>query len=163
MEGVGYWLFIAVLYLLSSLMKKRQQKAAREKLDDDYEKPENGPKGKFNVEFLQDIYNEFQGLTEDEFIESEDGSEDEIEEEIEEEWINPVPSPVESREQGVAVFDNVSDHTFDKKNERFKYGIPHPSKTAFGGNLFSSLDALKRAVIFKEILDKPRAMRRTIR
>ena len=33
MEGLAYWLFIAALYFLSTLMKKRQQKIARNKLD----------------------------------------------------------------------------------------------------------------------------------
>ena len=33
MEGLAYWLFIAVLYFLSSLMKRRQQNFARKKLD----------------------------------------------------------------------------------------------------------------------------------
>ena len=33
MDGLAYWLFIAALYFLSSLMKRRQQKFARNKLE----------------------------------------------------------------------------------------------------------------------------------
>jgi len=33
MEGIGYWIFIAVLYLLSSLMKKRRQQAISQQQD----------------------------------------------------------------------------------------------------------------------------------
>ena len=160
MEGVGYWIFIAVLYLLSSLMKKRQQKAAREKLGDDFESSENEPEGKVNINFLQDIYKEFQGLTEEELVES---KEELDEEEIDEEWTEPVPKTVESMGQGGAVFDDLSNPDFDRGYKGTIFGIKVSTKTAIGKNMFRNLDDLKRAVIFKEILDKPRAMRRTIR
>lgn len=160
MEGVGYWVFIAVLFLLSSLMKKRQQKAAREKLDDDFESSDNEPEGKININFLQDIYKEFQGLTEDELVES---KEDLDEEEIEEEWTEPAPKTVETMDQGGAVFDDISNPVSGRRYKRTIYGIKVSTKTAFGKNMFRNLNDLKRAVIYKEILDKPRAMRRSIR
>jgi hypothetical protein len=160
MEGVGYWVFIAVLFLLSSLMKKRQQKAAREKLDDDFESSDNEPEGKININFLQDIYKEFQGLTEDELVES---KEDLDEEEIEEEWTEPAPKTVESMDQVGVVFDDISNPVSGRRYKRTISGIKVSTKTAFGKNMFRNLNDLKRAVIYKEILDKPRAMRRSIR
>ena len=47
MEGLAYWLFIAALYFLSSLMKKKQQKVARKRLDQEdveYENDDFTPK-----------------------------------------------------------------------------------------------------------------------
>ena len=41
MEGIGYWLFLAALYFIMSLMKKRQQKSARRILDQDESVPES--------------------------------------------------------------------------------------------------------------------------
>ena len=44
MEGIGYWLFIAVFYLLSFLKKRRQQQAALQNMDDEIgseEKPQD--------------------------------------------------------------------------------------------------------------------------
>ena len=38
MEGIGYWIFLLAMYLISTLAKKRKQKRAWEALDKDEEK-----------------------------------------------------------------------------------------------------------------------------
>ena len=37
MEGIGYWIFLLALYLISTLAKKRKQKKAWETLDKEEE------------------------------------------------------------------------------------------------------------------------------
>jgi hypothetical protein len=160
MEGIGYWLFLAVLYLLSSLMKKRQQKTARETLDDEPAIEEKETENGFKFDFLKEIYDEFQGISEED--QGASYGELEIDEEAEE-WVEPEPIQKETREQGEAVFDDISSlahiHTVP--------GIGHASDRSthvlYRNQLFQNINDLKRAVIMKEVLDKPRALRRSIR
>ena len=53
MEGLGYWIFIAVLYLLSALMKKRQQQVPASQ---DSDSPKEKKSNLFQAEFLQDLF-----------------------------------------------------------------------------------------------------------
>ena len=54
MEGIGYWLFLAALYFLLSLMKKRKQKSARRMLGEDESIQEaDKQSGPFQSETLQ--------------------------------------------------------------------------------------------------------------
>lgn len=161
MEGIGYWFFIAVLYLLSSLMKKRQQKTAREKLDDETISDETEQGSRFKFDFLKEIYNEFQEASEEDLGAS--YGESDIDEDIEPEWVEPEPIAVESREQGVAVFDDLSSRDILHEERESGYELILPKQAVFGTHLFQSADDLKRAVIMKEVLDKPRALRRSIR
>ena len=63
MEGIGYWLFLAALYFLMSLMKKRQQKTARRMLDEDDSVQESDQQpGPFQSETLQELFNEIRIL-----------------------------------------------------------------------------------------------------
>ena len=41
MEGIGYWIFLLALYLISTLAKKRKQKRAWEVLDKEEENQED--------------------------------------------------------------------------------------------------------------------------
>ena len=53
MEGLGYWFFLAVMYLLSAFLKKRKQQApADQNPEIDSEKKPNP----FQAEFLQDLF-----------------------------------------------------------------------------------------------------------
>ena len=56
MEGIGYWLFLAALYFLMSLMKKRKQKSARRMLDEDESVQESDQQsGPFQSETLEGL------------------------------------------------------------------------------------------------------------
>ena len=66
MEGIGYWLFLAALYFLMSLMKKRQQKSARRMLDkDDSIQESDQPSGPFQTETLQELFSEIKNFGQD--------------------------------------------------------------------------------------------------
>ena len=66
MEGIGYWLFLAALYFIMSLMKKRQQKSARRILDQDESVPESDQQpSPFQSETLQDLFNEIKNFGQD--------------------------------------------------------------------------------------------------
>ena len=83
MEGLAYWLFIAVLYFLSSLMKRRQQNFARKKLDQEdikYEQNdfvETDPDAE--PETMDDFFDQLRNYGK-EFLVSDD---DKVEEEVE--------------------------------------------------------------------------------
>ncbi len=91
MEGIGYWLIIAALYLLSAFMKKRKQQADRRKLEQEDLVPDSEQKQTFfQAEFLQDLFGDMKNMAErsglvseqekDDFIISEeDESIDELE------------------------------------------------------------------------------------
>ena len=66
MEGIGYWLFLAAMYFLLSLMKKRQQKVARRMLDEDELVQESDQQpGPFQSETLQELFNEIKNFGQD--------------------------------------------------------------------------------------------------
>jgi hypothetical protein len=161
MEGIGYWLFLAVLYLLSSLMKKRQQKGAREKLDDEPAIEEKETESGFKFDFLKEIYNEFQETSEEDLGAS--YGESDIDEDIEPEWVEPEPIQKETREQGKAVFDDISSPAHIHTVPGIGHASDRSTHVLYRNQLFQNINDLKRAVIMKEILDKPRALRRSIR
>lgn len=66
MEGIGYWLFLAALYFVMSLMKKRKQKSARRMLDEDESIQESDQQsGPFQSETLQELFNEIKNFGQD--------------------------------------------------------------------------------------------------
>jgi hypothetical protein len=66
MEGIGYWLFLAAMYFLLSLMKKRKQKSARRMLDQDESVQESDQQsGPFQSETLQELFNEIKNFGQD--------------------------------------------------------------------------------------------------
>ena len=76
MEGIGYWIFLAVLYLLSSLIKKRRKQAIGQQQDkEDPNSTDEVKPNPFQAEFLQDLFRDMKDLVED----PEEIPEDEIE------------------------------------------------------------------------------------
>ena len=78
MDSLGYWLFLLILYMLSFMMKKRKQKAARQKLEGD---EENGWQ---TTDFVKGIFADFVDKGEEEldeavFTELEEDLEEELE------------------------------------------------------------------------------------
>ena len=143
MEGLGYWIFIAVLYLLSALMKKRQQQVpASQDSDPQKEKKPN----LFQAEFLQDLFGDIKEYVSEpeEVIIEEVADLDISEKDIESKpiYIPEEPEPIHKK------------HQFWKKEK---------TKSVELDIKFNNINDLKRGIIIKEILDKPRAIRRTIR
>ena len=163
MEGIGYWIFIAVLYLLSSLMKKRRQQAIGQQQDkEDPNSTDEVKSNPFQAEFLQDLFRDMKDLVED----PEEITEDEIEniyvdEEAEE--IEPEKEVVvASDEKSHAVFEDLSEPEPKPIHEEYQYWKKQKVEMSAFSLLFTSMNDLKRAIVLKEILDKPRALRRVI-
>ena len=161
MEGIGYWIFIAVLYLLSSLMKKRRQQAISQQQDkEDPNSTDEVKPNPFQAEFLQDLFRDMKDLVED----PEEITEDEIEniyvdEEAEE--IEPEKEVVvASDENSHVVFKDLSEP--EPIHEEYQYWKKQKVEMSAFSSLFTSMNDLKRAIVLKEILDKPRALRRVI-
>lgn len=153
MEDFGYWIFLLILYLLSAFMKKKKQRAAYRKLEEE----ENGWEA---PEFVKELFSDL--------VETEDEQEEEI--------VPPVVEPVDydtkieprpeykgevplekihrAYEDLSTIDDDVQIGTI--RRNRLKKEI---LKTSF----FKNQQNVKMAVIYKEILDKPRALRRRFR
>ncbi len=155
MEGIGYWIFLAAMYLLSALFKKRQQQVPADSEDSTKKKP-----NPFEAEFLQDMFGDLKEMVGGDEEKEEDELAD-FEYVVEEEEI---PEPVHiPQEHDHVVFKDLSSKdlkTIHKENVFWK----NQYKTNKGiGPLFTDMDDLKRAIVMKEVLGKPRALRREIR
>ncbi len=143
MEGLGYWLFLLILYSLSMLAKKRKQKQAWQELEkEDGQPPPQQPK---MPGFLQDIF--------EDMVENKEGAE--YVEEIPNE--PPQPEPVYVKPK-----PDEHKHSIQWKHQQSSV----PKKTEAPSKLVTALTnptGLKQAILLKEILDKPRAMRKKIR
>ena len=166
MEGVGYWLIIAVLYLLSAFMKKRKQQDARRKLEQEDSVPDSEQKQTlFQAEFLQDLFGDMKNMAERSGLVLEQEKDDiiipdadesiEYEQELFDKDLDPeLIEPLET------VFKDIS----EQAPKLLKIDLEEKSITHHYLNLIlRDRHNLKRAIVLKEILDKPRAMRRAIR
>jgi len=165
MEGIGYWLFLAALYFLLSLMKKRRQKSARRMLDQDESVQESDQKsGPFQSETLQDLFNEIKNFGQDIL---EPGADEIADYEFEEPTdTDEQPEIIDESEQvqtARAIFEDFSEEYPEHIHEKY----PIRKKVSPTGHYISPLlkdvDRLKQAIILKEVLDKPRALKRSIR
>jgi len=166
MEGVGYWLIIAVLYLLSAFMKKRKQQDARRKLEQEDSVPDSEQKQTlFQAEFLQDLFGDMKNMAERSGLVLEQEKDDiiipdadesiEYEQELFDKDLDPeLIEPLET------VFKDISEQApkllkIDLEEKSISHHYLNP--------ILRDRHNLKRAIVLKEILDKPRAMRRAIR
>jgi len=165
MEGLGYWFFLGIIYLLSALLKKRQQKASKNKqnLDDNVESDWAPP------EFLKNILSEFKDQKNDLFSENDEASviidnipeefqeNDEIQRQIKEDPEIEIFEPTSIRKSGAKIETTISArrHTVDDYKIERKKNIFH--------DLFQNRDQLRQAIVLKEILDKPQALKRRLR
>ena len=166
MEGIGYWLIIAVLYLLSAFMKKRKQQAARRELEQEDSVPDSEQKQTlFQANFLQDLFGDMKNMAErsglvseqekDDFIIPEADESIEYEQELFDKDLEPEPI-----EPGKTVFKDISEQAPELlKIDWEGITITHHHLSP----ILRDRHHLKRAIVLKEILDKPRAMRRAIR
>ena len=166
MEGVGYWLPIAALYLLSAFMKNRKQKAARRKLEQEDSVPDSEQKQTlFQAEFLQDLFGDMKNMAERSGLVLEQEKDDiiipdadesiEYEQELFDKDLDPeLIEPLET------VFKDIS----EQAPKLLKIDLEEKSITHHYLNpILRDRHNLKRAIVLKEILDKPRAMKRAIR
>ena len=155
MEGLGYWFFLAVMYLLSAFLKKRKQQApADQNPEIDSEKKPNP----FQAEFLQDLFGDMKEYVKEAH---DDVSEKFDDFEINEKEVEPEPAhtPVEHDH---VVFEDLSDPDPEPIHKEYQFW-KEPKKNIHSFiPQFKNMDDLKRGIVMKEILDKPRALRRAI-
>ena len=162
MEGLGYWLFLAVMYLLSAFFKKRKQQATRqqgeqEKLGSQTQESQNP----FKSDFLKDLFGDIKEFGQEHDVEIQEEYFDN--KELDEKQISMAKEDQTSKDHDHVVFEDLSNPEPEPIHKEYQYWKTHPVKKHQFDLSFDSYDELKRAIIMKEILDKPRAQRRSIR
>lgn len=172
MEGITYWIFLAVLYLISSMMKKKKQKSRLEKMDE--EEKSNGLSSQVDdlLKFLkldgmkESELNQRVETDQDEemlFYRDEPSSSLDI---IDGEWKDEAKT--DSPEKNFLHDKKIKSNL--KKDNRLVLDKPlrlfeRPTESAVDRikrKYLGDSNDLKSAVLLKEILDKPRALRKTI-
>jgi len=144
MEGLGYWLFLLILYLLSAMMKRRQQKATRRNL-------EEGEAAEPTPDWTQSDFfkNLFGDLAQEDLVEPE--MESEAQPEIDDQ--PPVTEP-----------ETIAPQPEEEAPSRFEESTvnPYEQHVYYRGwkTMFGDMEGIRKAIILKEILSQPRALRR---
>lgn len=169
------WLGILLLYLISGFMKKREQNQKRKEIESDpdwdlddsnvFEKPESdlgqllndlfeqNPKTPEASPLISDVINE-----ESENLENENTGEfsDEVLDDVlvdDEQGLSEIDEKVEEFEDRIY-------HSKLADRRELHLGNKWDKQTNLRLELFNSKKTLKRAIILKEILDKPLALRK---
>ena len=141
--------------MLSFMMKKRKQKAARQKLDGDEENGWQTPN------FVKEIFEDFVDKGEEELDEA---AFTELEEEFEEELGKPEfhepPQEIPLEESHLPKKDL---SIIDEHRTIGTIAHREIKKVIFRSIFFQNQGDVRMAMIYKEIMDKPRALRRSIR
>ena len=154
---MGNWLFLMLLYVFFGWMKKRQRDKAREKI----ESQESWDTGDF-VEFGEGILDRIlgeDGKKKDEIISEQNVNEYEesdLDVEIIEEHKENAKIPP------AIIVEKKTENLVKEVSARYDYRIKRKNI-----NVLNTLNDInnpaKTAIIFREILDKPRSLRRKIR
>ena len=146
-------------------MKKRQQKSARRILDQDESVPESDQQpGPFQSETLQDLFNEIKNFGQDILEPGANEIDDyEFEEPIDTEEQPEIIDESEPVQTSRAISEDFSEEYPEHIHKKY----PVKKKVSATGHFISPLlkdsNTIKQAIILKEILDKPRALKRFIR
>ena len=154
---MGNWLFLMLLYVFFGWMKKRQRDKAREKI----ESQESWDTGDF-VEFGEGILDRIlgeDGKKKDEII-SEQNVDEYEESDLD---VEIIEEHKENAEIPPAIIVEEKTENLEKEvSARYDYRIKRKNI-----NVLNTLNDInnpaKTAIIFREILDKPRSLRRKIR
>ena len=157
------WLGILLLYLISGYMKKRNQDAKRQDIESDpdwdmsKDSTAEGPQPTLDS-MLSDLFGQ------EYKVEPEVPSvQDAIEETVESEPYR-VPEHIEEHsshidEQSEAFEENIYHSNLANRLE-LHFGKKWAEKNTLRSELFNSNKSLKKAIILKEVLDKPLALRK---
>jgi hypothetical protein len=159
MDSLGYWLFLLIIYMLSAMMKKRQQKAARQQLEQGEENSWEAPN------FVKELFTDFVG---DDDEEPEEIVVSDLEKELEAELNEPVfqDSPLESVEERPLKERHLSKSNLSIIDEKHEIGtLTHrkQKRKISQSRFFQHQGDVRLAMIYKEIMDKPRSLRKSIR
>ena len=154
---MGNWLFLMLLYVFFGWMKKRQRDKAREKI----ESQESWDTGDF-VEFGEGILDNILGKDDDKKDEiiSEQNVNEYEESDLD---VEIIEEHKENAEIPPAIIVEEKTENLEKEvSARYDYRIKRKNI-----NVLNTLNDInnpaKTAIIFREILDKPRSLRRKIR
>ena len=157
------WLGILLLYLISGYMKKRNQDAKRRDIesDPDWDKPQDSPvEGSRPAldSMLSDLFGQ-------EYKEEPEGPsiQTDIEDTVESEPYH-VPEHNEEHSSNIdersEVFKENLYHSHLANRNELHFGKKWAAKNSLRSDLFNSNKSLKKAIILKEVLDKPLALRK---
>ena len=154
---MGNWLFLMLLYVFFGWMKKRQRDKAREKIESQ-ESWDTGDVVEFGEGILDRILGE-DGKKKDEIISEQNVNEYEesdLDVEIIEEHKENAEIPP------AIIVEEKTENLVKEVSARYDYRIKRKNI-----NVLNTLNDInnpaKTAIIFREILDKPRSLRRKIR
>ena len=169
------WLGILLLYLISGFMKKREQNQKRKEIESDpdwdlddsnvFEKPESdlgqllndlfeqNPKTPEASPLISDVINE-----ESEKLENENTGE--FSDEVLDDVLVDDEQGLPEIEEKVEEFEDRIYHSKLAERRELHLGNKWDKQTNLRLELFNSKKTLKRAIILKEILDKPLALRK---
>ena len=154
---MGNWLFLMLLYVFFGWMKKRQRDKAREKIESQ-ESWDTGDFVEFGEEILDRILGE-DGDKKDEII-SEQNVDEYEESNLDIEIIEEDKENVEI--PPAIIVEEKTENLVKEVSARYDYRIKRKNI-----NVLNTLNDInnpaKTAIIFREILDKPRSLRRKIR
>ena len=143
------WLGLLLLYIISAFLKKKRQKTVRRKIESepDWESPPSfgSPRPKLD-QILEDLF----------------GGGDDVELEPNSEFENGEESDLDEPEhitEEVEEFDERVYHSELSAKTDSKEGIKKFRKESLVSGLFKPPNSLRRAIILKEILDKPLVLR----
>lgn len=168
MEGTGYWIVLALLYLFSMWAKKKQQASRRQQNEDGTGGESKPPTGPPQPDFLKNMFKEA-GF---------DFAFDEEEEEAEQYYETEAETEVVPETEDVTIREKIEE--FDRRIKAEEPELADESKKrawadieeVYSGPLESKselfpeledIEDLRAAIILKEVLDRPRAHRRRIR
>ena len=143
------WLGLLLVYIISAFLKKKQQKTVRRKIESepDWESPpSSGSQGPKLDQILEDLF----------------GGGDDVELEPNSEFENGEESDLDEPEhitEEVEEFDERVYHSELSAKTDSKEGIKKFRKESLVSGLYKSPNSLRRAIVLKEILDKPLALR----
>ena len=167
------WLGILLLYFISGFMKKREQNQKRKEIESDpewdsgsivYEKQETNLESLLNDLFEQNpktpeaspiianvIEEEFNSIDKEIVNEAKDGSIEGV--------LTSDEGEFSETDEMVENFDNAIYHSNLANRKELHLGNKWNKKTDLKTVLFNSKNKLKKAVVLKEILDRPLALR----
>jgi len=157
------WLGILLLYLISGYMKKRNQDAKRQDIesDPDWDMPKDSPAERTQPNLdsmLSDLFGQ-EYKVEPEVLPVQDSVEETVESEP-----YRVPEHIEEHSSHIdeqsKVFEENIYHSNLANRKELHFGKKWAQKDTLRSELFNSNKSLKKAVILKEVLDKPLALRK---
>ena len=154
---MGNWLFLMLLYVFFGWMKKRQRDKAREKIESQ-ESWDTGDYVEFGEGILDRILGE-DGKKKDEIISEQNVNEYE-ESDLD---VEIIEEHKENAEIPPAIIVEEKRENLEKEvSARYDYRIKRKNINVLN-TLIDINNPAKTAIIFREILDKPRSLRRKIR